>query len=169
MCKDRDRSGRFRVGHAVGKAHRFKPGQPSPNPAGRPRGVNKWRRELGRRRYGRIELEALIRDEFAPPNQREAAMRLLLLHHERCPLRPNDWDAVEKAQQALAEWSNEDLCFLLVDAEARCEDRVAAHILLAWRGVVGPPPETLLRIQLAPLLGPKAQEFLDQIMAARRP
>ncbi len=123
ITRARDAHGRFRPGHDIGKDTRFKPGQPCANPKGRPWGVNKWVRILRSRRYHRPELEAVVADDHAPANQREAAVRLLMpLLAEQMPLEPPTKLRFNEMQSM----SNEELRFIAADPREPWAMRVAA-------------------------------------------
>ena len=143
MASQRKNGGRFQKGNTIGRQTRFTPGGPSPNPAGRPRGVKRWMRELRSRRYHQGELETVFRDDDAPVNQREAAMWLLLPIHEEHPLKPNDLFAVAGWKEELANWPAEDLRWLLVDPREPVDARAAAQTVLSGRDMMKPPADRL--------------------------
>lgn len=143
MPKSRDAEGRFRSGHGIGRKHRFKPGCPSPNPQGRPRGVKSWMRELRSRRYHQGELEDVLIDEQAPANKREAAMWLLLPYHEARPPKPTHSAAVADLNEELDHLDNETLRWIIVDPSGDPNERAAAHMLLSERDTMQPPPDRL--------------------------
>ena len=146
MPTERDSRGRFLHGHRVGAVSRFRQGEPSANPRGRPWGVNKWVRVLRSRRYAKHELEDVFVDEHAPPNQREAAMRLLLALAEESP--PFEYaNVLEWARPPLESLPTADLRSIVVDPRKKQAERAAAYAILADRGQLKPAPQFITRQQ----------------------
>src|SRR5690606_39107987 len=115
-----------------------------------PRGVNSWMRELRSRRYHRYELEDVIRDDLAPANKREAAMRLLLPFYESEPPAPADARQASWLAKEMAAWSNDELRWHLVDPRTEADERAAAHLVLSQRQALGPPPDRLMFMHRRP-------------------
>lgn len=82
---ERDQRGRFQPGHAIGAAHRFQPGQPSPNPEGRPWGLNKWMLTASSScgAATRVMRPRFSMRQFTPP-LRQARSRTRGRHHRGC-------------------------------------------------------------------------------------
>jgi hypothetical protein len=136
----RDEHGRFKPGHPVGQTTRFKTGQRTPNPKGRPRGVNGWTRDLRSRRYHPHELEDVVADDFAERNKREAAVRLLCQRYlvERRPKGDNR-EKLEFYREQLARTSNADLRWIACDPREDCNRRAVAWSTLLERGAAKRP------------------------------
>ncbi len=136
----RRRSGFFQPGNKWGIATRFKPGQPSPNPKGRPWGVNRWMRVLRSRGYDRTQLEDVLIDDHAPANQREAAVLLLLPFVERDPpfsMFGEPWQEFRETMEAMP---TADLRQIVVDPRLNSDRdiRGAAYWVLVDRGILKP-------------------------------
>ena len=135
---DRDNHGQFQPGHDIGEASRFRPGQLSANPKGRPWGVNKWTRKLRSRRYHRRELEDVLIDEYAPANQREAAVRLLLPYVEQMPPCSVNRMAVTQLLEDMDELPTAELRQIVVDPRLNKDRQAAAYQILVDRGDLKP-------------------------------
>ena len=121
-------------------ATRFKPGQPSPNPKGRPWGVNRWVRVLRSRGYNRVQLEDVLIDDHAPGNQREAAVLLLLAYVERDPPFLMFGERWQKYREAMEAISTADLRQIVTDPRLNGDRdiRGAAYWVLVDRGILKP-------------------------------
>ena len=100
-------------------------------------------RILRGRRYHQAELEEVLTDDHAPPNQREAAMRLLLPHVEARPPKPNSPEHLALFKAGLSMLSTEELRWIVTDPHEDVDWRAAAHMVLAERDALKPPPDRL--------------------------
>lgn len=148
---DRDGRGQFKPGHGIGSTTRFRPGQASANPKGRPWGVNKWVRTLRNRRYHRPELEEVLVDEHTPVNQREAAVRLLLPYVEQEPPYSVNRTAKTRFLEAMNELPTAELRQIVVDPRVSFIRRAAAYQILVDRGAL--IPRYTLEDRLKALIG----------------
>ena len=130
----RDAKGRFLPGHTIGTAHRFRAGDPSANPQGRPWSVRRWMDTLRDHCYGRADLQRVLTDDRYPINLREASVWLLVAIVTQEPPRPDNPADANRLVNQYAHRPANDLYQIAVDPRFSHNKRAAAYTVLRQRG-----------------------------------